>query len=202
MAWKTPEDRRSAGRHGNQHVCLRRPQVSGCDSFTFYVGGPPGVTRSRSRDRGHTGVHLRRFCNSPVFVILQETDHASRRRPGRRGRWRRSAVELRMSGLPGSANRASRAAKHPGLDRDQRRRRALVPDQRLARSAPAIDRDAAASPQRRKTSSQPDRGRDPDQWRNRCGRGPAVDARGLAVHDLRARQGAFDPADPTASSTC
>ena len=35
---------------------------------------------------------------------LQETDHASRRRPGRRGRWRRSAVELRMSGVPDSAN--------------------------------------------------------------------------------------------------
>jgi hypothetical protein len=24
-----PEDHRSAGRHGNQHVCVRRPQVSG-----------------------------------------------------------------------------------------------------------------------------------------------------------------------------
>jgi hypothetical protein len=24
-----PKDRRSAGRHGNQHVCVRRPQVSG-----------------------------------------------------------------------------------------------------------------------------------------------------------------------------
>jgi hypothetical protein len=30
-----PKDRRSAGRHGNQYVCVRRPQVSGCDSFTF-----------------------------------------------------------------------------------------------------------------------------------------------------------------------
>jgi hypothetical protein len=30
-----PKDRRSAGRHGNQHVCLRGPQVSGTDSFTF-----------------------------------------------------------------------------------------------------------------------------------------------------------------------
>ena len=42
------------------------------------------------------------------FRNLQETDHASRRRPGRRGRWRRSAVELRMSGLRGGANRSSR----------------------------------------------------------------------------------------------
>jgi hypothetical protein len=30
-----PKNRRSAGRHGNQHVRLRRPQVSGCDSFGF-----------------------------------------------------------------------------------------------------------------------------------------------------------------------
>ncbi len=92
-----------------------------------------------------------------------------------------------------AARTDSRAAKHPGLDCDQRRRRSLVPDQRLSRSAPAIDRDAAASSQGRTTSAQPDIGRDPDQWRNRCGSGPAVDARRLAVHDLRARQGAFDP---------
>ena len=32
---ENPEDRRSAGRHGNQHVCVRRPQVSGSRSFTF-----------------------------------------------------------------------------------------------------------------------------------------------------------------------
>jgi hypothetical protein len=43
---ENPEDRRSAGWHGNQYVCVRRPQVSGCDSFTFDAGGPPGVTRS------------------------------------------------------------------------------------------------------------------------------------------------------------
>jgi hypothetical protein len=30
-----PENRRSAGRHGNQHVYVRHPQVSGRDSFTF-----------------------------------------------------------------------------------------------------------------------------------------------------------------------
>jgi hypothetical protein len=30
---ESAEDRRSAGRHGNQHVCLRRPQVSGRDNF-------------------------------------------------------------------------------------------------------------------------------------------------------------------------
>jgi hypothetical protein len=29
------KDRRSAGRHGNQYVCVRRPQISGGDSFTF-----------------------------------------------------------------------------------------------------------------------------------------------------------------------
>jgi hypothetical protein len=32
---ENPENRRSAGWHGNQHVCLRRPQVSGSDIFTF-----------------------------------------------------------------------------------------------------------------------------------------------------------------------
>jgi hypothetical protein len=32
---ENPKDRRSAGWHGNQYVRLRRPQVSGCDSFTF-----------------------------------------------------------------------------------------------------------------------------------------------------------------------
>ena len=124
---------------------------------------------------------------------LQETDHASRRRPGRRGRWWRSAVELRMSGLPESANRTSRTSKHPGIDRDQRRRRPLVPDQCVSRSSPATDRDAAASPQGRKASSQSDIRRHPDQRRNRCGRGPVVDARRLALHDLCARPSAFDP---------
>jgi hypothetical protein len=29
---ENPEDRRSAGWHGNQHVCVRRPQVSGSDN--------------------------------------------------------------------------------------------------------------------------------------------------------------------------
>jgi hypothetical protein len=38
---ENPQDRRSAGRHGNQYVHVRRPQVSGDDSFTFYKGGPP-----------------------------------------------------------------------------------------------------------------------------------------------------------------
>ena len=45
------------------------------------------------------------------------------------------------------ARSTSRTAEHPGLDRRQRRRRALVSDQRLARPAPAVHRDAAASPQ-------------------------------------------------------
>jgi hypothetical protein len=32
---ESTENRRSAGRHGNQHVCVRRPQVSGRDSITL-----------------------------------------------------------------------------------------------------------------------------------------------------------------------
>ena len=98
-----------------------------------------------------------------------------------------------MSGVPDGARRTSRTSEHASLDRDQRRRRALVPDQRLARSAPATDRDAAASSQGRPASPQPDRRRDPDQWRDRRGRRPAVDARGLALHALCPSAGACDP---------
>ena len=32
---ENPEDRRSAGRHGNQHVYVRRPQVSGRNALRF-----------------------------------------------------------------------------------------------------------------------------------------------------------------------
>ena len=97
-----------------------------------------------------------------------------------------------MPGVPDSAKRPSRTAEHPGLDRGQRRRRALVSRQRLARPAPAIDRDAAASSRGRTAPPQPDRGRDPDQWRNRRRRRPVVDARGLALHALCASTGACD----------
>ena len=52
----------------------------------------------------------------------------------------------------------SRTAEHPGLDRVQRRRRALVSGQRLTRPAPAVDRDAAASSRSGTSQAQPDRG--------------------------------------------
>ena len=45
--------------------------------------------------------------------------------------------------------------KHAGLDRGQRRRRALVPGQRLPRPAPAADRDAAASSETRRLRHSP-----------------------------------------------
>ena len=45
---ESTQDRRSAGRHGNQHVCVRRPQVSGGDLSRFDAGGSPGVTRPRT----------------------------------------------------------------------------------------------------------------------------------------------------------
>ena len=32
---ESTENRRSAGRHGNQYVCVRRPQVSGGGIFSF-----------------------------------------------------------------------------------------------------------------------------------------------------------------------
>jgi hypothetical protein len=41
------KDRRSAGRHGNQHVCVRCPQVSGQPTPHFDAGGRSTVTRSR-----------------------------------------------------------------------------------------------------------------------------------------------------------
>ena len=144
------KDRRSAGRHGNQHVCVRRPQVIAGDNFTF--------RRRWTSGRDAFLIRERHAIRCPAFVLFglptfrfQETDHASRRRPGRGGRRWRSAMELRMSGVPGGADGSSRASKHASLDRDQRRRRALVPDQRLSRSAPATDRNAAASSQGRHT---------------------------------------------------
>ena len=95
-----------------------------------------------------------------------------------------------------------RASKHSGLDRGQRRRRALVSDQCLARSAPATDRDTAAASKGRQAASQSDRRRDPDQRRGRCGRRPVVDARGLAVCDLCPPEECLRSSRPTASSTC
>jgi hypothetical protein len=97
---ESTENRRSVGRHGNQHVYVRDPQVSGRLSitFSFCAGGLPGVTRSRAWGRV-----VRR--GPPRVVVAsrslhRETDHASRRRPGRwGGRWR-SAMELRMPGMP------------------------------------------------------------------------------------------------------
>jgi hypothetical protein len=32
---ESTKNRRSAGRHGNQHVCVRGPQVTGSDRFSF-----------------------------------------------------------------------------------------------------------------------------------------------------------------------
>jgi hypothetical protein len=100
---ESTENRRSAGRHGNQHVRVRRPQVTG------------SVLRLTQVDPGPDAFPIAELCLKPVstswrlgsprsllssVLILQETDHASRRRPGRRGRWWGSAVELRMSGVP------------------------------------------------------------------------------------------------------
>ena len=38
---ENPEDRRSAGWHGNQYVRLRRPQVTAAIVSRFDAGGPP-----------------------------------------------------------------------------------------------------------------------------------------------------------------
>ena len=44
---ESTENRRSAGRHGNQHVCVRRPQVGGPSLSRFDAGGSPDVARAR-----------------------------------------------------------------------------------------------------------------------------------------------------------
>ena len=58
----------------------------------------------------------------------------------------------------------------------------------LVNASPDLRQQLIATPQLHPASGtappQPDRGRDPDQWRNRRRRRPAVDARGLALHAL------------------
>src|SRR5215475_10008693 len=106
-------------------------------------------------------------------------------------------MELWMPDLPGRERRSSRTQEHPGLGCHQCRRRTLVPDQRLPRPATAGARNAAAASQGssrdRPASPLADRGRDPDQWRDRCGYRAVVDAGRLALFDLRSCQGAGDP---------
>src|SRR5687768_9107954 len=65
---ESTENRRSAGRDGNQHVCVRRPQVIGSDRFSFSAGEPPGLTRSRSRNRVSGPGSLRGILTSPAVL--------------------------------------------------------------------------------------------------------------------------------------
>jgi hypothetical protein len=56
---ESTENRRSAGRHGNQYVRLRRPQVSGRDSFILVLqGGSLAVTRSWFGNARHARIRL------------------------------------------------------------------------------------------------------------------------------------------------
>jgi hypothetical protein len=55
---ESTKNRRSFGWHGNQHVCVRRPQVTSGNNLTLSAGGRPGTTRSRSGRRVLTGAHL------------------------------------------------------------------------------------------------------------------------------------------------
>src|ERR1700693_5230671 len=97
-------------------------------SRVFDLGGSPGVTRSRPRNVVHACVRFESFSSTKAFRVsklwnlqklwnFQEADHASRRRPGRRVGWWRSAMELRMCGLPDGTERTPRASEHPSLDR-------------------------------------------------------------------------------------
>jgi hypothetical protein len=52
------EDRRSAGGYGNQHVCVRRPQVSGCDSFIIDLRWIARCDTFPIRDGVYACVHL------------------------------------------------------------------------------------------------------------------------------------------------
>ena len=55
---ESTKNRRSVGGHGNQHVCVRRPQVTSGNNPTLSAGGRPGTTRSRSGRRVLAGAHL------------------------------------------------------------------------------------------------------------------------------------------------
>ena len=44
---ESTENRRSLGRHGNQHVYVRDPQVSGSSIFRSSAGGSPGLASPR-----------------------------------------------------------------------------------------------------------------------------------------------------------
>src|ERR1700749_2269902 len=52
------EDRRSAVRHGDQHVCGRDPQVI-CGHFTYFDAGGPPSPRVPAKGHARGGVHLR-----------------------------------------------------------------------------------------------------------------------------------------------
>src|SRR5882757_6788530 len=74
---ESTENRRSLGRHGNQHVHVRYPQVSGSRIFTFSAGGPPGLALSRwwecvlSR-RPPRDVCARDVCVASVYFSSRE----------------------------------------------------------------------------------------------------------------------------------
>ena len=180
---ESPEDRRSA-LSAWKSTCMRAPPASK-RSVKLSAQVDPSVTiafpdrRDLCRRPCRPEIHRRRRCLSRRRIMLRVVVLGAAAGGG---------VPQWNCGCPvcRAAREHARTAEHPGLDRVQCRRRALVPDQRLARPSPAIDRHAAAASQGRRAASQPDRRRDPDQWRGRCGRGPAVDARGIAVHDLRA----------------
>ena len=183
MAWKTPKIVEVPCRHGNQHVCERHPQVSGWRAHVLtQVDLSVTIPFPERQELCRIRVGLRdppRDVESPGDGSCFASSSWAPR-PAAAFRNGIAAVQVCRA----ARDEQPGASEHPGLDRVQRRRRALVPDQRLPRPAPAIDRDAAAASEGRRAAPQPDRGRDPDQWRGRCRRGPAVDARGLAVHDL------------------
>src|SRR5450631_4216363 len=59
---ESTEDRRSAGRHGNQYVCLRRPQVGDRRSARFYRSDAGSGRALRDPQTGLRKPRTTRFC--------------------------------------------------------------------------------------------------------------------------------------------
>lgn len=155
MAWKAPKIVEvPVSMEINMYV--RDPQVSGRRSITTNAGGPPGVTRSRSWSCVITRSPPRYVCRFSFEIarrriMLRVVDLGAAAPGGGVPQWNCGCMSARPR-----AEQASEL-KHAGVHRGQRRRRALVPGQRLARFAPATDCDAAASSQGRPPRAQPGR---------------------------------------------
>src|SRR6185437_15053089 len=110
--WPGKHRKSSKCRAAWKSTCMLAPPASKRrERLTFNAGGPSGVTRSWIQERGWHEVHLRSIwadqSGGSALRVCRGTDHASRRRPGRCGGRRRTAVELRLPDLPGGTKRTA-----------------------------------------------------------------------------------------------